>query len=140
MFRKLFNAPKDHPKVQTEKIGVLLGNLGTPGATDYWSVRKYLKEFLSDRRVIDYSPWIWQPILSLILLRRPFSSGASYKEIWNHEKDESPLLTITREHSLFCQRFKSHCQNVEFSSTITTIRFPYNIAVANSNKQYHLDI
>ena len=113
MFRKLFNAPKDHPKVQTEKIGVLLGNLGTPGATDYWSVRKYLKEFLSDRRVIDYSPWVWQPILSLILLRRPFSSGASYKEIWNSEKNESPLLTITREQTkklrLMCKsRLRKH--------------------------------
>ncbi len=97
MLRKLINAPKDHPKILKEKTGVIIGNLGTPEATDYWSMRKYLKEFLSDRRVIDYSPWLWQPILSLILLRRPFSSGEAYKEIWNNKKDESPLLTITRQ-------------------------------------------
>ena len=59
-------------------------------------MRRYLKEFLSDRRVIDYSPWVWKPILNLILLRRPFSSGEAYKEIWNNEENESPLLTITK--------------------------------------------
>ena len=90
------NIPEDHPKILTQKIGVIIGNLGTPDATDYWSMRRYLKEFLSDRRVIDYSPWVWKPILNLILLRRPFSSGEAYKEIWNTEEDESPLLTITK--------------------------------------------
>jgi ferrochelatase len=60
-------------------------------------MRRYLNEFLSDRRVIDYSPWIWQPLLQLIILtKRPFSSGANYKSIWNHEADESPLMTITK--------------------------------------------
>ena len=90
------NIPEDHPKILKQKIGVIIGNLGTPDATDYWSMRRYLKEFLSDRRVIDYSPWVWKPILSLILLRRPFSSGEAYKEIWNIEENESPLLTITK--------------------------------------------
>ncbi|MBR64441.1 MAG: ferrochelatase [Rhodobacteraceae bacterium] len=90
------NIPEDHPKVLKQKIGVIIGNLGTPDATDYWSMRRYLKEFLSDRRVIDYSPWVWKPILNLILLRRPFSSGEAYKEIWNIEENESPLLTITK--------------------------------------------
>ena len=90
------NIPEDHPKILTQKIGVIIGNLGTPDATDYWSMRRYLKEFLSDRRVIDYSPWVWKPILNLILLRRPFSSGEAYKEIWNIEENESPLLTITK--------------------------------------------
>ena len=75
---------------------MIIGNLGTPDSTDYWSMRRYLKEFLSDRRVIDYSPWVWKPILNLILLRRPFSSGEAYKEIWNEEDNESPLLTITK--------------------------------------------
>ncbi len=97
MFQKLDNSPKDHPKIPKEKIGVVIGNLGTPEATDYWSVRRYLKEFLSDRRVIDYSPWIWKPILSLILLRRPFSSGEAYRQVWNNKENESPLLTITRK-------------------------------------------
>ena len=90
------NIPGDHPKILKQKIGVIIGNLGTPDATDYWSMRRYLKEFLSDRRVIDYSPWVWKPILNLILLRRPFSSGEAYKEIWNIEENESPLLTITK--------------------------------------------
>ena len=89
--------PPDHPPVIQEKIGVLLSNLGTPDGYDYWSMRRYLSEFLSDRRVIDYSPWLWQPLLQLVILsKRPFSSGAAYKSIWNHEADESPLLTITK--------------------------------------------
>ena len=88
--------PEDHPNILKQKVGVIIGNLGTPDATDYWSMRRYLKEFLSDRRVIDYSPWVWKPILNLILLRRPFSSGDAYKEIWNIEENESPLLTITK--------------------------------------------
>ena len=88
--------PEDHPKILKQRVGVIIGNLGTPDATDYWSMRSYLKEFLSDRRVIDYSPWVWKPILNLILIRRPFSSGEAYKEIWNTKEDESPLLTITK--------------------------------------------
>ena len=61
-------------------------------------MRRYLSEFLSDRRVIDYPRWKWQPLLQLIILsKRPFSSGANYKLIWNHDKDESPLMTITRD-------------------------------------------
>ncbi|MDE0781897.1 MAG: ferrochelatase [Planktomarina sp.] len=89
--------PEDHPVVKKLRIGVLLSNLGTPDNYDYWSMRRYLGEFLSDRRVIDYSPWLWQPLLQLIILtKRPFSSGAAYKTIWNHEENESPLLTITK--------------------------------------------
>lgn len=92
--------PSDHPKLPGEKVGVLLANLGTPDAYDYWSMRRYLNEFLSDRRVIDYSPWIWQPLLQLIILsKRPFTSGAAYKTIWNEEQGESPLMTITRKQS-----------------------------------------
>ena len=91
------HAPSDHPKVKPAKVGVLLANLGTPDATDYWSMRRYLNEFLSDKRVVDYSAWVWQPLLQLIILtKRPFSSGAAYKSIWNEEADESPLLTITK--------------------------------------------
>jgi ferrochelatase len=79
-------------------VGILLTNLGTPDNTDYWSMRRYLGEFLSDRRVIDYSPWLWQPLLQLIILtKRPFSSGAAYRTIWNEEADESPLMTITKD-------------------------------------------
>ena len=92
------HAPQDHPKVKPARIGVLLANLGTPDGTDYWSMRRYLSEFLSDKRVIDYPAWKWQPILQGIILSiRPQKSGAAYKSIWNTERDESPLLTITRD-------------------------------------------
>ena len=90
-------APKDHPKLPPKKVGVLLANLGTPDGYDYWSMRRYLNEFLSDKRVVDYSAWIWQPLLQgIILSKRPFSSGAAYKSIWNEDQNESPLLTITK--------------------------------------------
>lgn len=82
------------------RIGVLLLNLGTPSGTDYWSVRRYLKEFLWDARVIEPPPSraLWWLILNgIILTKRPFSSGEAYKSIWNNELNESPLLTVTRE-------------------------------------------
>ncbi len=92
------HAQPDHPKVKPARVGILLANLGTPDGTDYWSMRRYLNEFLSDKRVVDYSAWIWQPLLQLIILtKRPFSSGAAYKSIWNEEDNESPLLTITKK-------------------------------------------
>ena len=95
---RLAHAPSDHPTVKAPKIGILLANLGTPDGYDYWSMRRYLNEFLSDKRVVDISDWIWQPLLQLVILtKRPFSSGANYKLIWNHEKNESPLLTITKD-------------------------------------------
>ena len=94
---RLAHAPADHPPVKMPRIGVLLANLGTPDSYDYWPMRRYLSEFLSDKRVVDYPSWKWQPLLQLIILtRRPFSSGANYKLIWNHEQNESPLLTITK--------------------------------------------
>jgi ferrochelatase len=95
---RLAQAPGDHPPVPEARVGVVLANLGTPDATDYWSMRRYLNEFLSDRRVIDYSPWFWQPLLQLVILtKRPFTSGANYRGIWNTERNESPLLTTTRD-------------------------------------------
>ncbi|MGC1494978.1 MAG: ferrochelatase [Sulfitobacter sp.] len=91
------HAQPDHPKLPKPKVGVLLANLGTPDNYDYWSMRRYLGEFLSDRRVIDYSPWLWQPLLQLVILtKRPFTSGAAYKSIWNEAEGESPLMTITK--------------------------------------------
>ena len=92
------HAGKDHPKIRPAKVGVLIANLGTPDSTDYWPMRRYLSEFLSDKRVVDYPSWKWQPILQgIILSRRPQKSGAAYRSIWNTEKNESPLLTITRD-------------------------------------------
>ena len=89
--------PADHPQVPRPRIGILLANLGTPDGYAYWSMRRYLNEFLSDKRVIDYPSWKWQPLLQTVILgKRPFTSGANYKLIWNHELDESPLMTITK--------------------------------------------
>ncbi|WP_274425816.1 ferrochelatase [Chelativorans sp. YIM 93263] len=82
---------------QTGKIGVLLVNLGTPEGTDYWPMRRYLAEFLSDRRVIEWPRAIWYPVLyGIVLSRRPSKSGAAYAKIWNNERNESPLRTFTR--------------------------------------------
>ncbi len=79
------------------RIGVLLINLGTPDGTSYWPMRRYLKEFLSDRRVIETNRVLWWLILNfIVLVKRPFASGAKYRSIWNEELDESPLRTITR--------------------------------------------
>jgi ferrochelatase len=88
--------PKDHPQVAFGRIGVLIVNLGTPDATDYWSMRRYLKEFLSDRRVIETPRVLWWLILNLIILTvRPGRKGKDYDTIWNKERDEGPLKTIT---------------------------------------------
>ena len=93
----LGHAPAAHPAVAFGKIGVLLVNLGTPDATDYWSMRRYLSEFLSDRRVVDINPLIWQPILNLVILTtRPQRSGKAYQSVWDKQLNESPLRTFTR--------------------------------------------
>jgi ferrochelatase len=82
------------------RIGVLLVNLGTPDSTGYWAMRRYLKEFLSDRRVIEESRLKWWLVLNLIILTvRPGRKGRDYDKIWNRERDESPLKTITRSQS-----------------------------------------
>lgn len=90
--------PSDHPQATTDRVGVLLLNLGTPDGTDYWSMRRYLSQFLSDRRVIESPPPpIWQLILQgPILATRPQRSGANYDKIWDREANESPLRIITR--------------------------------------------
>jgi ferrochelatase len=91
--------PAHHPPVPSGRIGVLIVNLGTPEGTDYWSMRRYLEEFLSDRRVIEAPRAVWAPVLQLILLRRPSARGRDYAAIWNRERDEGPLKTITRSQS-----------------------------------------
>ena len=89
--------PADHPPVKIQKVGVLLVNLGTPDATDFKSMRRYLKEFLTDKRVIEWPKFVWYPILFGIVLRtRPGKVGKAYAEIWNKELDESYLRTYTR--------------------------------------------
>lgn len=92
------HAPDGHPPVAFGKTGVLITNLGTPDSYAYWPMRRYLSQFLSDKRVVDYPRWRWQPVLQLIVLsQRPFSSGKAYRAIWNSDAGESPLLTITRQ-------------------------------------------
>jgi len=79
------------------RTAVLIVNLGTPEATDFWSIRRYLKEFLMDPRVVEMPRLIWWFILNgIILTFRPKKSGRAYDKIWNHERGESPLKTITR--------------------------------------------
>ncbi|MCB9994419.1 MAG: ferrochelatase [Hyphomicrobiaceae bacterium] len=87
--------PADHPSVPPKKVGVLLLNLGTPDDTDYWSMRRYLGEFLWDKRVIETPRIIWWFILNLIILNtRPQKSGATYRKIWDYERGDSPLRLI----------------------------------------------
>ncbi|PSJ60868.1 ferrochelatase [Pseudaminobacter soli (ex Li et al. 2025)] len=89
--------PAGHPAVRKGKVGVLLLNLGTPDGTDTKSMRRYLREFLSDPRVIEMPKLLWYPILhGIVLNTRPRKSGDNYKKIWNTERDESPLRTYTR--------------------------------------------
>ena len=89
--------PANHPPVKSGKVGVLLVNLGTPDGTDYASMRRYLAEFLSDRRVIEWSRLYWYPILyGIVLNRRPQKVGKAYETIWNKDLNESYLRTYTR--------------------------------------------
>ncbi len=90
--------PEGHPPVKKGRLGVLLLNLGTPDGTGYWPMRRYLKQFLSDRRVIEVPRLLWWPLLNLIILTtRPGRKGRDYATIWNNERNEGPLKTITRE-------------------------------------------
>ncbi len=87
--------PADHPKIPPARIGVLLVNLGTPDAPDAGAVKRYLGEFLSDRRVVEIPPLLWQPILRGIILRtRPKKSAHAYSQVWR--EDGSPLAAITK--------------------------------------------
>jgi len=88
---------ENHPDIKFGKTGVLLINLGTPDSTSWWDIRKYLKEFLSDRRVIEVNPILWQIILNLFILTfRPSKTAHAYKKIWRKQSNESPLLFFTR--------------------------------------------
>lgn len=92
--------PQNHPTILPQKEGILLINLGTPPGTSWWEIRNYLKEFLSDRRVIEMSPFLWQPILHLFILTlRPHKTAHAYKSIWRLDSNESPLRYFTRRQS-----------------------------------------
>ncbi len=88
--------PADHPPVAARKIGVLIVNLGTPDAPDARSVKRYLKEFLSDRRVVELPAILWQPLLrGVVLNTRPKQSAEAYEQVWM--KEGSPLEVVTRD-------------------------------------------
>ena len=88
---------ENHPDIKFGKTGVLLINLGTPDSTNWWDIRRYLKEFLSDTRVIEVNPVLWQIILNLFILNfRPSKTAHAYKKIWLKETNESPLRYYTR--------------------------------------------
>ena len=90
----------NHPQINFGKTGVLLINLGTPDSTSWWDIRKYLKEFLSDRRVIEVNPVLWQIILNIFILTfRPSKTAKAYKEIWMNDINMSPLRYYTQMQS-----------------------------------------
>ena len=90
----------DHPKINFGKTGILLINLGTPDSTKWIDIRKYLKEFLSDRRVIEVNPIIWKIILNLFILTfRPSKTAKAYREIWMEKENMSPLRYYTASQS-----------------------------------------
>ena len=92
--------PNNHPKVKFGKTGVLLINLGTPNSTKWWDIRKYLKEFLSDKRVIEVNPLIWKIILNVFILTfRPSKTAKAYKKIWMNKQNMSPLRYYTEMQS-----------------------------------------
>jgi len=93
------HAPPGHPPILAPKVGVLLINLGTPSAPDARSVRRYLGEFLSDRRVVELPAYVWQPILrGVVLTTRPKKSAHAYSQVWS--EDGSPLAAITKAQAL----------------------------------------
>ena len=111
------NIKKDHPLVKFGKTGVLLINLGTPDSTSWWDIRKYLKEFLSDRRVIEVNPLLWKIILNLIILTfRPSKTAHAYKKIWIKETNESPLRYFTKKQTeKLKERISTNDVHVDFA-------------------------
>ncbi|MAW81347.1 MAG: ferrochelatase [Parvularcula sp.] len=89
--------PADHPAIPAPKTGVLLVNLGTPDAPEAGAVRRYLREFLSDERIVDLPRALWLPVLHGIILNvRPAATARNYAKIWRQESNESPLRYYTR--------------------------------------------
>ena len=89
---------KNHPEIKFGKTGVLIINLGTPNSTSWLDIRRYLKEFLSDRRVIEVNPIIWKIILNVFILTfRPSKTAKAYKEIWMNDINMSPLRYYTKQ-------------------------------------------
>jgi len=97
---------ENHPQIKFGKTGVLIVNLGTPDSTNWLDIRKYLKEFLSDKRVIEVNPILWKIILNLFILNfRPSKTAKAYKEIWMKKENISPLLFYTKKQSEKISKF-----------------------------------
>ena len=112
----------NHPPVKYGKTGILLINLGTPDSTSWLDIRKYLKEFLSDRRVIEVNPILWQIILNLFILTfRPSKTAHAYKQIWLKETNESPLRFYT----------KKQVEKLSLKNTNSDIFFDYAMRYGN---------
>ena len=107
--------PDNHINIPKKKLGVLMVNLGTPENTDYINMWKYLREFLSDKRIIELTKIIWYPILyGIILIFRPKKSGKLYDTIWNKKYNESPLKIFTRNITKKLQK-KYEKEKIEFA-------------------------
>jgi protoporphyrin/coproporphyrin ferrochelatase len=129
--------PVDHPPVKAGRIGVLLTNLGTPEGTGYWPMRRYLKEFLSDRRVIETPRAIWWPILNLIVLStRPGRKGRDYASIWNNDRNEGPLKTITRNQA---EQLAAHLKTVAGDKVSVDWAMRYGFPAMRARLQALLD-
>lgn len=109
--------PPLEPSVNSDKIGVLLVNLGTPDSTDAPAVRRYLREFLSDPRVVDYPRLLWLPLLHGIILNvRPAKTGKAYAKIWRRQSNESPLRYYTRQQAeLLADRLNTEHVQVDWA-------------------------
>ena len=109
--------PNKHPRLPQKKTGVLLINLGTPDSTKWWDIRKYLKEFLSDKRVIEVNPVLWQIILNLFILTfRPAKTAKAYKKIWMKKQNMSPLRYFTiQQTSKLQKRMKNGLLEIDYA-------------------------
>ena len=106
--------PATHPPILAQRIGLLIINLGTPDAPEPGPVRRYLKQFLSDRRVVEIPPILWQPILrGVILTTRPKKSAHAYAQIWTPEG--SPLAVVTRNQAAALQDSLGHGVMVDWA-------------------------
>ena len=109
--------PNRHPRLPQRKTGVLLINLGTPDSTKWWDIRKYLQEFLSDKRVIEVNPILWKIILNLFILTfRPAKTAKAYKKIWMKKQNMSPLRFYTiKQKANLKERIKKPFIEIEYA-------------------------
>lgn len=119
--------PADHRPVKAGRVGVLLVNLGSPDAPDVPSVRRFLGEFLSDRRVIEIPAFLWQPILNLLILNvRPRTAAANYAKVWLPEG--SPITVYTRQQATALQARMGDAVLVDWAMRYGTRSIPERLA------------